>query len=81
MKTNLDRTITNEYEAVQLLAELWRNGEAFHPEDDAHDIVWNGVKVPPTEAECDQLNRLMEEIYTNTDVDPCEILLDLDEQK
>ena len=77
MKTNLNREIITEYDAVEFLTELHQNGEEFHPEDDAHDIVWRNLKVPPTSAERDQLNKLMDQIYENTDIDPCEILLDL----
>lgn len=77
MKTNLNRAITNEYDAVEFLYELWENGEEYHPEDDALDIVWNGIPHAerPTEDECKQLNSLMESIYFNTDIDPCAILV------
>ena len=80
MLTNLKRQIKTDSDAVEFLNELWRNGEDFHPEDDAHDIRWSRTTAP-TELECDQLNSLMEQIYSNTDVDPCEILLDLINQK
>jgi hypothetical protein len=74
MKTNLNRTITNEKEAIEFLIELHNNGESFHPEDNAHDIAWSLV-VEPKYYECCSLNHLMGLIYANTDIDPCDILL------
>ena len=81
MKTNLNRTIETEYDAIEFLTELYQNKEDYHPEDDAHDIVWRKDIPPPTIEECDLLNALMESIYKNTDVDPCEVLLDLHNTK
>ena len=77
METNLNITITTDNQAVEFLTSLHNDNLSFHPEDNAHDIVWNGSDYQPTTEDCDNLNRLMEEIYTNTAVDPCEILLDL----
>ena len=75
MKTNLDISIQTDEQAVNFLTELHDNNESYHPEDNAHDIIWDENR--PTKTECDQLNNLMNQIYENTDVDPCEILLDL----
>lgn len=62
------------------------NSEAFHPEDDAHDILWDLENVPTYE-ECEQLNKLMDDIYNLPGNDgkhdnsiafcPCGFLLDL----
>jgi hypothetical protein len=82
MKSALPKAIKTIEEAKQFLTELYNNGEAFHPEDNAHDVEWS---VPqdqqPTKEERDQLNRLMNEIYEaakGSDFDPCEFLLELD---
>ena len=77
MKTNLNIDITSDLEAIEFLEELCSNNEDFHPEEDAHDIIWNGVAPEhiPTKSECDKLNNLMTQIYVRTEVDPCEIIV------
>jgi len=76
MKTILPSTISTEQQAVDFLTMLHNNGEAFHPEDNAHDIEW-GNDDPPTPDQCDKLNSLMEQIYDLGTVDPCAVLLEL----
>lgn len=87
MKTALPDKISTIEEAKSFLTELYNNNEQFHPEDDAHDIVWQSAS--PTPEQCDQLNKMMEDIYAlpenmygrkYVDVvfDPCEFLLNLD---
>lgn len=84
MKTNLPYQITSIQEAKDFLTELHHNGEAFHPEDDALDIVWRGDD--PETWELYRLNALMKDIYNlegnedpqNMIFDPCGFLLDLD---
>lgn len=81
MRTKLPLSINTVEEAKAFLHELHSNGEAYHPEDDAHDIVW-GSCPEATEEECDRLNKLMRDIYDNIDFyetgfDPCGYLLDL----
>ena len=84
MKTKLPISIKTKIEAEKFLKELHDNGEVFHPEDDAHDISWNGVNVSKKEA--DQLNKLMKDIYNipemsnypnNKEWDACGFLLKL----
>lgn len=80
MKTKLPESINTVEEAKDFLQNLHNNGESYHPEDDAHDILWTGAN--PTPEECDQLNKLMSDIYENIDFyetgfDPCGFLLDL----
>lgn len=76
MKTVLPENITTIAQAEEFLKALYINGESFHPEDDAHDVLW---AVEPTSAECDQLNKLMEDIYALPgNFDPCEYILHLD---
>jgi hypothetical protein len=88
MKTNLPESITSVEEATRFLTELFNNNEAYHPEDDAFDIVWQSVN--PTEAEKRQLNKLMNQIYDLPEAwspqnpngfDPCAVLMDLIYQK
>ena len=74
MKTQLPTEIKTIKDAEQFLTELSKNGESFHPEDDAHDIIWSGET--PSTSECDQLNKLMDDIYQLEDFDPCGFLLE-----
>lgn len=84
MKTTLPQAIETIEQAKAFLTDLYNNNEIYHPEDDAHDIVWETVN--PTEQEREQLNKLMEDIY-NLDgnngnhykpkFDPCDFLLTL----
>ncbi len=85
MKTNLPNGIGTIDQAKAFLTELHRNGESFHPEDDATDILWTCDE--PTLAEQESLNALMHDIYhlpgndgshVNMVFDPCEFLLELD---
>lgn len=75
LRTNLPDSITSKSEAVYFLTTLYKNGESFHPEDDANDIVW--ANCSPTKQECDKLNTLMDQIYKIPDFDPYAVLLDL----
>jgi hypothetical protein len=75
MKTILPEHITTIEEAEKLLTDLHNNGESFHPEDDANDIIW--VCEAPTAQECDHLNVLMSDIYNLNGFDPCDFLLNL----
>lgn len=61
MKTQLPESISSITEAIEFLTALHGNGEAYHPDDNAHEIEWQTTEVTP--AECDKLNKLMEDIY------------------
>lgn len=84
MKTNINITINTVEEAKAFLTELYNNGESYHPEDDANELVGD----PFTKEEGLKLNELMESIYNlkgndgrHSDpmiFDPCEYLMDLD---
>lgn len=79
MKTQLPESINTLEEAKNFLQLLHANGESFHPEDSAHDIVWD-IPEPPNKHECDQLNALMDQVYyffNEETFDPCGYLLDL----
>ena len=86
MKTNLNRTISTQEEAEDFLNELFENGESFHPEDDAKNIIKiaTGVRIF-TDEEADKLNELMSSIYeikdADEDFDACGYLLDLQEEE
>lgn len=84
MKTVLPNEIKTIQEARNFLTVLYGNGEIWHPEDNAHESF--GPEV--TNAEKDQLNKLMSDIYSlpeNRDrsyndlvFDPCGFILSLD---
>lgn len=75
MKTILPESIDNAADAERFLKELHNNGEAYHPEDDARDIMWPCPE--PTAQERDHLNRLMQQMWKLQGFDPCEVLLKL----
>lgn len=84
-KTSFPLAITTVEEAKTFLTDLYNNGESFHCEDDAKDIAWN---FKATIAQCNHLNKLMEDIYNLPGNDgkhdnsiafcPCGFLLNLD---
>lgn len=84
MKTKLPAHIQTVEQAKELLRQLYRNNETFHPEDDCNTIVWDTVQ--PTKEECELLNKLMADIYNlpgnedtnNMAFDPCGFFLQLD---
>jgi hypothetical protein len=82
MKTTLPAAINTIGEAENFLTSLHNNNEAFHPEDDATDLVGDLF----TQSEGEQLNKLMNDIYNlegnngnhaTPIFDPCEFLLSL----
>lgn len=89
MKTRLPERIATVTEAEAFLNELFYNGEQFHPEESAFDIIrmntdGSGYECKFSEAEAEHLDRLMDEIYNlpGNDrhpmaFDPCEYLLGL----
>lgn len=79
MKTNLPFAINTIDEAHRFLTELHQNKEVFHPEDNAHEIVWETCN-PPSFDECDRLNKLMQDICMLPNFDPCDYLTVLDEE-
>jgi hypothetical protein len=76
MKTHLPEKIKGINHAEKFLTELYENGEAFHPDDDAHEVVWANAQVSFAEEE--KLNLLMEQISNLRGFDPCGFLLGLD---
>lgn len=84
MKTVLPTKIATVEQAKAFLTDLYKNGEAYHPEDDARTIAW--VSDPPTRREALKLNRLMDMIYDLPGNEnraelafcPCGFILELD---
>jgi len=76
MKTKIPEKIETKEEAEAFLLELHRNGEAYHPDDDAHEILWKDADV--SKKDRNALNKTMDQIYA-LGVDPCEILCDINE--
>lgn len=73
MKTNINNVLTSVEEAEQYLKDLFTNDEAYHPEDDAQDIIF-GFDV--TKAERTQMNMRMDEVWYFIP-DPCGIIVKL----
>lgn len=88
MKTILPAKISTIEEAQKLLSDLHKNGESYHPEDAAADIINAKGKELFTKEEADKLDSLMGDIYNlegndgrhiDLAFDPCKYLLQLDE--
>ena len=79
MKTVLPKRILTEQEAKDFLTELYKNGEAYHPEDDAYGILHNATEeFMFTDEEADLLNSLMEDCRNLPgNFDACDFLLNL----
>lgn len=79
MKTDLNRTIASVDDAKQFLIDLFNNGESYHPEDSAFDIIWDDIE--PSKAQLEELDNLMAAVYVyaSPDFDPCELLNNLRE--
>lgn len=83
MKTKLPAAITTQDEAEDFLNELFENGEHFHPEEDAENIINLETKEAIfTSQEAKKLNQLMGVmLYEIADFDPCEYLEELREEE
>lgn len=82
MKTVLPRSIMDITGAKEFLRALFLNGESYHPEDGAQNIVSVSSGHPVfSPAEAKTLNRLMAEVYDLKQIDPCEYLLELEFRK
>lgn len=73
MRTALPAAISNVEEAKTFLTELNNNGEVFHPEDNANELVGDLF----TKEEGDKLNKLMSEILSLESFDACDFILSL----
>lgn len=78
MKTSIPQQINDMNEVRSFLKALYDNGESYHPEDPAADIIGNDDKALFTKEEADKLDATMTRIYEICDAnkqDPCEIIL------
>ena len=78
MRTRLNRQIKSIADATKFLDELISNGEHYHPEDSAKDIIW--LNCDPSIYEIGKLDLLMQQIYQLKEVQngtfcPCEHIL------
>jgi hypothetical protein len=80
MKTRIPSKFISRKQAEKFLQRLHENGESFHPEEDAHDII--NYKGEPlfTDAEARKMNLAISRIYEFKGFDPCEFLNDLIEK-
>lgn len=74
MTTVLPPNIITINQAKNFLKALYDNGEAFHPEDNANDVLF---EMEVTAQERALLNKLMDDIYNLEDFDPCDYLNNL----
>lgn len=78
MKTTLPDSINSVEEAKAFLLALHANGESFHPDDDAKDIILSATGLPAfTKKEAYQLNLLMNDISWLDNFDACEYYLSI----
>jgi len=78
MKTIIPSVITTSEDAKKFLTDLFSNGEAYHPEDSAQDIInFETRENIFTNVEAYSLDELMMQVYDVADFDPCELLMDL----
>lgn len=89
MKTTLPESISTQEEAEKFLSELFENNEHYHPEDSAKDQIYlkTGERVFNDE-DAEKLDKLMSDIYmlsggdhANPIFDPCEYLLEMEEEE
>jgi len=70
MKTKLPSQIKTVEEAKAFLTELLKNRESYDPADDALDVNWCMPEIErPTVQECEQLNKLMDDIKSVANFD------------
>lgn len=77
LKTKLPKNIKSLQQAIDYLTLLYINGESYHCDDSAHDIIWSlPESQQPTQNECNHLNVLMAQVHS-FHPDPCEVLNEL----
>lgn len=76
MKTLLPQQITSELEAKKYLSDLEKNGELYHPDDPAEDIIDQNGAFIFTPEEAPKLNSLMAQVFKHLS-DPYSYALNL----
>lgn len=61
MKTDLFRPLTTPEEARQYIQDLCDNGEIYHFDDDAEDVIWDGFT--PTSEDIRQLDANRDRLF------------------
>lgn len=82
MKTKLPYDILSKDMAEKFLRELADNNEMYHPDGDAHQVVWTGCLAPDYD-ERTHLNHLMKQVFDYLP-DPCQFVIEYqmtDEQR
>lgn len=78
MKTILPDAITCEYAAKYFIDQLYENGELFHLEDDAKDIIASSTGARLfTDEEATKINSLLDQLYEVCEFDPMAYILDM----
>lgn len=82
MKTVIPERINSVTEAMNFMKELYDNGESFHPEDSAFDIIKHGSQDRLfTDEEAEKIDERMLDISALLEhFDPCSYLLRLDKR-
>jgi hypothetical protein len=64
MTTKLPTQLTNESEVVNFITELYNNGEFFHLDDNAEDIISNVTNERLfTDSEAEKINELLNQAF------------------
>jgi hypothetical protein len=63
MKTTLPESINSEAEAKRFLAQLAKNGELYHPDDPAADVITIGNNRLFTDEEAPKVDALMKQVF------------------
>jgi len=80
LKTKLPDTIRTIEQAKSYLTELHKNGESYHPDESAFEIVWQFEGDPPRH-QLLSLDRLMDQIHKIEGFNACDFLNSLIEQE
>ena len=75
MKTRIPQSIRSEETAKRFIDKLVKNGEVFHFEDDAFDIVDAKGEYVFNENEARRMNLAISKMYDIEGFDPCEYFI------
>lgn len=74
-KTNIPESITTIDGAIFFILALIRNDEAFHPDDDPHDVIWQ-KGCDPTDKQLHYLKKAMADCHKLEHFDVCEFMIE-----